>query len=165
VQQELQKHFAADALLGNWDVVGMDADNVLVANDGTVYRIDNGGSLRYRAQGGLKGDRWNGYPTELWSLRDKSVNAQTAQSFGNLTFSALAGQIEELATKEDALLKALPKELKTTMQKRLAEMKRVADINNTLVADQWKESYIDKFTRHSMGLRATPELSIACRKN
>ena len=48
---ELRKGFVADALLGNWDVIGMKADNILVLPNGKVLRIDNGGSLRYRAQG------------------------------------------------------------------------------------------------------------------
>ena len=51
---ELQKGFAADALLGNWDVIGLGNDNIIVSKDGTAYRVDNGGSLRYRAQGSPK---------------------------------------------------------------------------------------------------------------
>src|SRR5262249_42888551 len=51
---ELGKHFAADALLGNWDVIGLGEDNILVDQAGKVYRIDNGGSLRFRARGSLK---------------------------------------------------------------------------------------------------------------
>jgi len=46
----LQKDFAADALLSNWDVIGVTADNI-VGNDGKVYRVDNGGALEFRAQG------------------------------------------------------------------------------------------------------------------
>lgn len=43
-----------DAMLGNWDVIGMAADNILVDKDGKPWRIDNGGSLSFRAQGGKK---------------------------------------------------------------------------------------------------------------
>ena len=49
------KHFAADALLANWDVAGADFDNILVARDGTAYRVDNGGALRYRCRGAQGG--------------------------------------------------------------------------------------------------------------
>lgn len=45
--------FVADAYLANWDVLGQGFDNV-VAKAGKAYRIDTGGSMIYRAQGGLK---------------------------------------------------------------------------------------------------------------
>lgn len=65
----LAKGFVADVLLGSWDVTGLDNDNVLVHKDGTAYRIDNGGSLRYRAQGAPKGAAWNEHPTEVFTMR------------------------------------------------------------------------------------------------
>lgn len=151
----LRKDFAADALLGNWDVIGMEYDNILIGNDGKVWRIDNGGSLRFRAQGALKGDRWNNYPTELWSLRNAAVNQQTSNVFGSINHFELVDQIEVLAAKEKALLKALPKELHPSIKGRLTEMRRTAEISRTLQADAWKEGYVSDFTRHSMGIRST----------
>jgi hypothetical protein len=44
---------AADMLLGNWDVVGQSFDNVVMI-DGKPYRIDTGGAVLFRAQGGRK---------------------------------------------------------------------------------------------------------------
>lgn len=46
--------FAADVFLQNWDAVGTGHDNVLVRPDGSVMRIDQGGTLLHRAQGALK---------------------------------------------------------------------------------------------------------------
>lgn len=46
--------FAADVLTMNWDAVGMGHDNVLVSKGGTPVRIDQGGTLTYRAQGAAK---------------------------------------------------------------------------------------------------------------
>jgi hypothetical protein len=48
--------FAADVLTMNWDAVGTGHDNVLVEPKGSprVSRIDQGGTLTYRAQGGPK---------------------------------------------------------------------------------------------------------------
>jgi hypothetical protein len=48
--------FAADVLTMNWDAVGTGHDNVLVEPKGTprVTRVDQGGTLTYRAQGGPK---------------------------------------------------------------------------------------------------------------
>jgi len=49
VLDKLAEHFHIDALLGNWDVAGLNHDNILVDAQGTPWRIDNGGALRYRA--------------------------------------------------------------------------------------------------------------------
>lgn len=153
VNQELQKNFAADALLGNWDVVGLDEGNVLLGKDGKVYRIDNGGSLRYRAQGAEKGEAWNDYPTELWSMRDASINATAANAFGGLKHFDMVEQLEAIAGREEALLKALPQDLHQTIKARLSEMKRVAEVSRTLESDQWNESYTSDFTKHMVGIR------------
>jgi SPP1 gp7 family putative phage head morphogenesis protein len=152
---QLEKNFAADALLGNWDVVGLDLDNVLVDKGGQVWRIDNGGSLRYRAQGALKGNAWNKYPTELFSLRDAAVNVQTSEVFGGLKHFDVVEQMRSLGEKEAALLKALPKELHETIKGRLFEMRRQVGIADTLKADKWNEGYIGSFNRHSLGLRSS----------
>ena len=47
--EDVQKGFVADAFLANWDVVGLVYDNIVQGEDG-FYRIDNGGSLIFRAQ-------------------------------------------------------------------------------------------------------------------
>lgn len=47
-------HYAADAFLANWDAVGTGHDNVLVADGKNPLRVDQGGTLTFRAQGGLK---------------------------------------------------------------------------------------------------------------
>ncbi len=150
--KKLQANFAADALLANWDVLGMTRDNILVDADGTPWRIDNGGSLRYRAQGGLKsGQEWNDYPTELWSLRDPARGA--GEIFSGIKYSTVIKQIEALAKKESKLLKVLPKDLHDTIQGRIREMKRVVEITRTLQSDDWRDGYIDEFCRHSVGIR------------
>lgn len=113
---QLQKNFVADALLGNWDVVGASQDNILVDGDGKVFRIDNGGSLRYRAQGELKGDNWNGVPLELFTLRE-----QNPEFFGSLTIEDIARQARTLKNKQTKLrsvIKAQP-ETAEVLTKRL----------------------------------------------
>jgi len=62
------EHFAADAWLANWDVVGATHDNLLLKGDRAI-RIDVGGSLLYRAQGDPKGSAWNDQVAEWMSLR------------------------------------------------------------------------------------------------
>ncbi len=51
--QEFLKGTVADVWLANWDAVGLHLDNAVVAGK-KVFRIDNGGSLLFRAQAGRK---------------------------------------------------------------------------------------------------------------
>lgn len=50
--------FAADVLTANWDAVGLELDNIIYAADGAAIRVDQGGSILFRAKGGLK-DEYN----------------------------------------------------------------------------------------------------------
>lgn len=86
--------FVVDAWLANWDVVGMGFDNLLLKG-ARAFRVDTGGALRYRAQGGLKGAAFGDDVPELESLRDPSLNRQAHAVFGNLT----ADQIEAAAVR------------------------------------------------------------------
>lgn len=51
--KKVLKGFAADVLVGNWDAVGLELDNVVLSK-GKAVRIDNGGALLHRAKAGLK---------------------------------------------------------------------------------------------------------------
>jgi hypothetical protein len=46
--------FLADVLTANWDAAGTGLDNFGFLEDGTIARLDQGGSFLYRAQAGLK---------------------------------------------------------------------------------------------------------------
>ncbi len=48
------KGFVADVLTANWDAIGTGFDNAMVLKDGSIARIDNGGSLLFRAKAGRK---------------------------------------------------------------------------------------------------------------
>jgi len=92
--------FVVDAWLGNWDVVGMGYDNMLL-RAGKAVRVDTGGALRYRAQGTLKGDAWNDSVDEIDSLRNPGTNSQAASVFGGITEEELlAGARRVLAIDE-----------------------------------------------------------------
>lgn len=86
--------FVVDAWLANWDVVGLGYDNLLLKGS-RAFRVDTGGALRYRAQGGLKGAAFGDDVQELESLRDPSLNRQAQSVFGNLT----ADQLEASAVR------------------------------------------------------------------
>lgn len=55
-KEKVQKDFAIDAWLSNRDVFGLTYDNILTDSEGNPWRIDNGGALKYRAQGQAKTD-------------------------------------------------------------------------------------------------------------
>jgi len=79
----------------NWDAVGENFDNILLGPDKQLVVIDHGGSLLWRAQGGLKED---GLPTEvdeLTGLRDPATNWQTATVFGDVADATVKTAIKK----------------------------------------------------------------------
>lgn len=120
---EAQRGFAADALLGNYDVAGLDLDNMLVGKDGKLWRIDNGGSLRFRAQGARKAE-WGASVSELATLRDPAINRATARVFAGLSEAEIGAQARALAGKRAALLAATPADLRELLAARLADLER-----------------------------------------
>lgn len=63
----LKRSHIADALVANWDFMGLNRDNVMVDPSGKVVRIDSGGTFNYRAQGAKK--NYGAVPMEIWDLR------------------------------------------------------------------------------------------------
>jgi len=96
----LYDDFAVDAWLANWDVVGLEYDNLLVKGK-KFYRIDVGGSLLYRAQGTPKGAKFGTRVDELKSLLDAAINPQSAKVFGKITKEAIAQSAQKVASVSD----------------------------------------------------------------
>tara|TARA_R110000796_G_C14571530_1_gene435774 strand:- start:12972 stop:19559 length:6588 start_codon:yes stop_codon:yes gene_type:complete len=135
VYDQLQEHFVADALMGNWDVAGQSNDNIMVLN-GKPIRIDNGGSLSFRAQGEKKtASEWKTQVTELDSLRDHSTAAgQTASIFQGISQGAIDDQIVHLVGKKaDILAIARKTETKATVD---TLRKRIDWLESQLPADK-----------------------------
>ena len=82
---KLQEGFAVDAWLGNWDVAGLAFDNVMSDGSGNPVRVDPGGALLFRAMGKPKGSLFGNDVNELDTLRDPSMNPQSAAVFGSMT--------------------------------------------------------------------------------
>lgn len=82
--QGINDNFMVDAWLANWDVAGLGYDNLLIKGSKAIH-IDVGGALRYRAQGGLKGQAFGKEVLEIESLRDLGMNPQSAAVFANVT--------------------------------------------------------------------------------
>lgn len=124
VLAKIRSNFVADALLANWDVVGMGKDNILVMEDGTPVRIDNGSAFEYRAQGGLKPMGFANEVTELDTMRKSSVNPQAAEIFGGITDKEIIWQIDDLALKMPNLLLATPAKYHDTLKKRMESLQK-----------------------------------------
>lgn len=97
--------FAADAWLANWDVVGMAYDNLQIGADGKAVRVDAGGSLEYRAQGGKKA--FGNFVTEIDSLRDPKINPQAAAVFGGMTDADITASVAKVLQISDAQIRAM----------------------------------------------------------
>lgn len=142
---QLRKGLAVDALLGNWDVVGAAEDNVLV-KDGKVYRVDNGGALRYRAQGLPKGDGFNGYPTELWSIGEAVPDLKVSPSKLVQQGAMLAKLKPAIDGIEDPGLQAL-------LSQRLNQAQDSLTTMANLGKDGYNEEYTSRFAKAGMSFR------------
>jgi hypothetical protein len=86
--------FAADVLTANWDAVGLALDNIVILKGGQLARIDQGGSLLFRAKGSLKPPHVLGQITE-W----ESFASTTNPAYLKIFKAAEISKIEELGDK------------------------------------------------------------------
>jgi hypothetical protein len=77
--EEMARIFQASVLTGNWDVVGLSYDNVMMGKDKRLVMIDAGGSFKFRGRGGAKA--YNAVPGEVKSLRNPAMNKEAASVF------------------------------------------------------------------------------------
>lgn len=93
-----RKGFATDAFVANWDVVGLAYDNAMLVpgKPSRVWRLDQGGSLLFRAQGGPKGGLFGPGVGELATLRDPMKNPQAASVFGSVADGEVLKQLTTL---------------------------------------------------------------------
>lgn len=87
--------FGMDVLLANWDVVGMNNDNMLKTADGKIIRLDAGGTFDYRAQG--KNKPYTSIPMEFVTLMDSNINSKSAQIFAKMTRDDLINSLNKVA--------------------------------------------------------------------
>lgn len=157
INQKIHKDFAADAVLGNWDVAGLGKDNILITADGTPIRIDAGGALRFRAKGERKGDLFTDEVLELWTLRDRRMNSDAADIFSTMTTKEIETSarralkhkkkvIDKLKQLESDI--GLAPEVRRKMEKRFKSLKQFETTAKTLRKDKWSGGYIDQFAKH-----------------
>lgn len=98
--------FAVDAWLANWDVAGATLDNLLVRG-ARAFRVDTGGALRYRAQGGLKGQAFGDQVTEIQSLRNAGTAPQASRVFGKMTDADIEQSVAKVLAVDDSTIDRL----------------------------------------------------------
>lgn len=163
VLKNVQKGFAVDALLGNWDVIGLDRDNIIITKSGKVVRVDTGSGLNFRAQGAVKdtGD-FDASPIDLWSMRNRVLNVPSNDSasdvFGSLNYYDIVSQINKWSDQSisgvlDVLkVNGVSNNILEIVQKRADKLREIAVLGDVLKKDKWKSVYADNFSQQIVGL-------------
>ena len=145
VAQKLKQNAATDALLANWDVVGLGADNLMISGN-KLLKIDAGGTFQFRAQGGPK--KYGGVPIEMVTMRGKG--GQLREAYTNPSPKDLENlwgtQSKQIAGKAGALSKIvndsqLPAGVKKAFNDRLEVFK---GIDKALSSAMVKDRLADK---------------------
>jgi hypothetical protein len=96
MSEDILDGFLIDSWLGNYDVIGLEYDNIMrIPETREMIRIDIGASLRYKAQGGPKGQGFNFEALETEFLRGKCYS----KCLKSLGFSEVHEQIMHNAAK------------------------------------------------------------------
>lgn len=131
IVDQIKTGFAVDAWMNNYDVIGLEKDNIVVAG-AKPFRIDAGGALLFRAQGASKADEMDTNISEqIASLRDPNINAQAASVFGDMTDAEIA---------ESAKLVEGISESKIDELVDAAFAGDIPNVNSQSVADKLKEN-------------------------
>jgi len=110
-RREVAAGFIVDVLLANWDLP-VENDTLWKAIDGTIYRLDNAGALRYRALGitkeGQSGYNISSAISDLYTLRGLPYESLPVSKRGELLYQDLTEvdilqQIEKLIAAEDTI--------------------------------------------------------------
>ena len=80
ISKEILEGIVVDILLSNWDVLGTGYEN-LIQNKNGIYRIDNGGSLLFRAQGKMKPENLLNEITEWDNFTIPNINYEYSKVF------------------------------------------------------------------------------------
>ena len=106
---DVRSNFVVDAWLANWDVVGLNADNIVLGADDVAYRIDHGGALEFRAQGGSKefsAPDPGGEVKELTSMLNLATAPEGSRVFKSLTLAELEEGARAVGSVTDEMIEA-----------------------------------------------------------
>lgn len=104
LKKEISRGFVMDCLLLNWDVIGADMDNIMVTPSNEVIRVDNGGSLLYRAKKGLKPDSTlTAAVTEIDTMRS-GKNPIAQEIYSSVTEKDIRKQAADIVKNKEAII-------------------------------------------------------------
>jgi hypothetical protein len=103
--KKVQEGFAVDALLANWDATLN--DNIVTDANGNPVRIDVGGSLLFRAQGGARGSSFGDDVLELGTYTSGNTNPKAVRVFGSMTQQEQADSAKKLTKLTNSDIDAL----------------------------------------------------------
>ena len=161
--KELQKHFAADVLLRSWDVTGLGNDNIIVDKAGKVWRIDNGGSLGFRAQGAPKppSDQLG----ELWTLRDPKINATTAKAFASLDYDTVMKQLRAQVNNRGMIVGSIDDlPTRAMLSRRFDEAAHLVKTYFAMTEDKFIPEYGEKINKAQTWIRSEGILNTASKE-
>lgn len=144
IASKVKKSHMADALLANWDYVGLVRDNMMVDKKGNLVRIDSGGTFNFRAQGGDK--NYGPLASEIWALRgkqgkpfwDNALEADFKNLWVNQT-KAIASESSKLQSAVNS--SSLPKGVKKSFEGRVQSL---AIANQTITGQKYGKKTIEQ---------------------
>lgn len=194
VVEELREGFPADVVLGNHDLIGDDEDNVMIGEDGHVWRVDCGGSLGRKGAGDADESFSDGWIDDLWTMRGMSPtfnftkappkNDKLVKYFGNMGTheilsaavklpwdKAIAHMEESRFQKPNGDKKAKGQSVRVTkgrkeiMQERLREIRALHSVSKSVVEDgHYMPQYNDGLLKLVYSLMKTPFREISSMK-
>lgn len=131
---EVKQGFVLDCLLGNWDVLGQNEDNILFSHleDKKICRVDNGGSLEYRARGGSK--EFGESVPEIKTMREHEPGKTI---YSGITDGDIKRQISELLTNIDKI--KVSDKLKNSKEINKTLIKRINWLSNEYLFKETKK--------------------------
>jgi len=150
LRDDIANHFVLDCLLANWDIYKN--DNILNNNDdGSFVRVDNGGALRFSAQGRPKGDHFTDDVDELDSMAQHNPYMASG-----LTDAQIKKQIKQILVKGDNILSLIEDaDLKETMTNRLLDLKDYVSDEEKDPHRELREREISRAMRKAGNITAT----------
>lgn len=162
--EDLGKGYMVDALVANWDVIGLDHDNVLW-NNGKPTRLDQGGTLQFRAMGGTK--TFGPKPNEVISLMAKGGQAKGTMAVTSVQMRQQATDIYKTLTPQriDDIIDSAPfdddkmrEEIREALKARILWMKQFGkgminadeDVRNPTMEESLQDSIEKNFTLYEL---------------
>ena len=166
VKNALAQHFAADVMLSNDDVLGMQMDNVVVDKDGVPWRVDNGGALGHRPQGDVDNEFMAGNLDNLFG-KDSQFNqdfwkgAGLGEYFGHLTTHEILDAASRMDW--DSAVKCLTGDRRKALEKRVAMMRTLHSYSKSLEEGGYRGKHAHDILSHIHDLEKRGAGSAAAR--